>query len=97
MEGRREEGKRRRGGGGRGGGAGGGAAAGGVAAELLEGNAKWAGAEGWAGGHVSAFLSDMRAGGVSPDNETYRCAVRCATDAAMVDGARAKAKAKGRA
>lgn len=56
--------------------------------DLGEGG-KWAGAEGWTEGHVSAFLSDMRAAGVRPDNETYKCAVRCATDAALVDAAKA--------
>lgn len=64
----------------------------------FEGNgfagAKWSGAEGWWRGEVSAFLSDMRAAGVTPNDESYRCAIRCATDAAMIDGARSTALAE---
>lgn len=45
------------------------------------------GAEGWRSGQVAAFLDDMREAGVRPDDETYRCAVRCATDAAVADSA----------
>eukprot|EP00903_Cladosiphon_okamuranus_P018240 g16779.t1 len=57
----------------------------------LDGGGKRSGAEGWANGHVSGFLSDMRAAGVTPDNETYQYAIRCATDAAMLDIANAAA------
>lgn len=44
---------------------------------------------------MAAFLSDMRTAGVTPDEETYRCAVRCATDAAMADAATEAAEAVG--
>lgn len=60
---------------------------------FLDAGAKLGGAEGWSRGHVAAFLSDMRAAGLKPDNETYRCAVRCATDAAVFDEARVTTKA----
>lgn len=59
----------------------------------MEGGGKRSGAEGWANGHVSGLLSDMRAAGVTPDVETYNCAIRCATDAAMLDIAAAAAVA----
>lgn len=55
----------------------------------LDGGGKRSGAEGWTNGYVSGFLSDMRAAGVTPDNETYQYAIRCATDAAMLDIANA--------
>lgn len=60
---------------------------------FIDAGGKFGGAEGWSHGHVAAFLSDMRAVGLKPDNETYRCAVRCATDAAVFDEARVVTKA----
>lgn len=51
----------------------------------LEGGGKRSGAEGWTKGHVAGYLGDMRAAGVPPDIETYQCAIRCATDAAVLD------------
>lgn len=63
----------------------------------LDGGGKRSGAEGWANGHVAGFLSDMRAAGVTPDNETYQCAIRCATDAALLDIATAAAEAEAEA
>lgn len=51
----------------------------------LEGGGKRSGAEGWTKGHVAGYLEDMRSAGVTPDVETYQCAIRCATDAAVLD------------
>ncbi len=53
------------------------------------GGGKRSGAEGWSNGHVARFLGDMRAAGVTPSVETYQCAIRCATDAAILDAAEA--------
>ncbi|CAM9402970.1 unnamed protein product [Ectocarpus sp. 13 AM-2016] len=55
---------------------------------------RWSGAEGWAEGHVFGFLEDMRAAGVTPDRDTYQCAIRCATDAALLDIAKAEKAAE---
>lgn len=55
---------------------------------FLDAGGKFGGAEGWLRGYVAAFLSDMRTVGLKPDNETYRCAIRCATDAAVFDESR---------
>lgn len=66
-----------------------------LTAALEEGGGKWSGAEGWTKGHVSGLLGDMRAAGVTPNNETYQCAIRCATDAAMLDIAMEAAAEKG--
>lgn len=63
----------------------GGTGGGSLAADLEEEGGKWSGAEGWTKGHVSRLLGEMRAAGVTPNNETYQCAIRCATDAAMLD------------
>ncbi|CBN78462.1 conserved unknown protein [Ectocarpus siliculosus] len=58
--------------------------------DLEAAGGRWSGAEGWADGHVSGFLEDMRAAGVTPDRDTYQCAIRCATDAALLDIAKAE-------
>ncbi|CAM9318657.1 unnamed protein product [Scytosiphon promiscuus] len=63
----------------------GGAGRGDLATDLEESGGKLSGAEGWTKGHVSRLLGDMRAAGVTPNNETYQCAIRCATDAAVLD------------
>ncbi|CAM9253487.1 unnamed protein product [Hapterophycus canaliculatus] len=70
-----------------------GAGGGWLAADVEEGGGKLSGAEGWTKGHVSTLLGEMRAAGVTPNNETYQCAIRCATDAAMLDIAVARAAA----
>lgn len=58
--------------------------------DLEAAGGRWSGAEGWAEGHVSGLLEDMRAAGVTPDRDTYQCAIRCATDAALLDMAKAE-------
>ncbi|CAM9817139.1 unnamed protein product [Ectocarpus sp. 4 AP-2014] len=58
--------------------------------DLEAAGGRWSGAEGWAEGHVFGFLEDMRAAGVTPDRDTYQCAIRCATDAALLDIAKAE-------
>ncbi|CAM9984248.1 unnamed protein product, partial [Ectocarpus fasciculatus] len=75
-------------------GGGGGGAVDGDFVDLEAAGGRWSGAKGWAEGHVSGFLEDMRAAGVKPDRDTYQCAIRCATDAALLDIAKAEKAAE---